>query len=205
MRKNKKDDRLDSDCNDELSRQRLDDSSFHPSNIQNSNLDSKTNKLNLQKLESFVNEVLLNNEMPFMPYFGTNGKEEYVQSSLAQQYFKCLPDFIDVVNRLPPKYEYSEAINAFINCCDLMGLLGERLEWRYISTTSKKNCPCWRGVPAAELFNRLVHNIQTEWKLKNLQAKVNTRKQEVANQKDEYCKYADLLFSDRCQASVSTS
>ena len=108
MRKNKKNYRLNSDSCEVLSSQGLYDSSFHPTNIQHSKSGSESNSLNLHRLESFVNELLLNNEIPFAPYLGNDGKKHYAHSSLARQYFEWMPYFIDVVNRLSPKYDYCE-------------------------------------------------------------------------------------------------
>jgi len=196
MRKNKKDVRLDSDSYEELSYQRLDDSSFHPTNIRKSKFLPRTYQYFLSGLECFVIELLSNDEVGFVPYLGNDARKWYTPTSLAIKYFESVPDFIDVVNRLSPKYEYSEPINAFITCCDFMGLLNEHLDWRLISNASKKTYPCFRGVSTPEIFNMLVQNIRIEWKKNNLQAKVNARKKEVANQKDEYCKYADSLLDD---------
>src|SRR5665647_406700 len=197
MNKYEKSDRINTDSYEELSCQRLDDSSFHPINIQNSKSDSKSYASNLQRLKCFVNEVLLNNEIPFVLRPGTNGEKWYASPSLVGQYFNWMPYFIDVVNRLPPKYEYSEPINAFIACCQAMGLLNERLDWKNIWVVDPQTTyPCFGGIAAPEIFNTLVHAIRSEWKINNRQAKVNARKQEVIQQKVEYCEYADSLFND---------
>ena len=195
MNKYEKSDRINTDSYEELSCQRLDDSSFHPINIQNSKSDSKSYASNLQRLKCFVNEVLLNNEIPFVLRPGTNGEKWYASPSLVGQYFNWMPDFIDVVNRLPRKYEYSESINAFITCCHAMGLLSKRLDWKNIWVVdSKKTYPCFGGVSAAEIFNKLVQAIRNDWNINDRQAKVNARKEDVANQKVEYCNYADSFF-----------
>jgi hypothetical protein len=166
MRKNKKDVQLDSDSYEELSYQRLDDSSFHPTNIRKSKFLPRTYQYFLSGLECFVIELLSNDEVGFVPYLGNYARKCYTPTSLAIKYFESVPDFIDVVNRLSPKYEYSEPINAFITCCDFMGLLNEHLDWRLISNASKKTYPCFRGVSAPEIFNMLVQNIRIEWKKK---------------------------------------
>jgi Inovirus Gp2 len=194
MRKNEKNNRLNSDFCEELACQRLYDSSFDTINIQHSKLDTKSYYL---RLERFVNEALLNNEIPFLPCVGYNSGKWYTPTSLAINYFDSIPDFIDVVNRLPPKYEYSEPINAFIACCQAMGLLNERLDWKNIWVVDPQTTyPCCGGVAAPEIFNALIQAIRSEWKINNRQAKVNARKQEVIQQTKEYCEYADSLFND---------
>ena len=199
MRKNENNDRLDRAFCKEIYCHRLYNPSFDPSKSRNLEFLPKTYKYFLSRLECFVNELLSNDEIPFLPYLGTDGEKWYTPASLAIKYFVSMPDFIDVVNRLSPKYAYSEPINAFITCCHAMGLLSERLEWRHISNDSKKTDPRFGDVTAAEIFNTLVQAIRSEWKIKNLQAKVNARKQDVADQKAEYCKYADSLFCDRAR------
>ena len=133
MRKNEKDDLINRDFCEELSYQKSYDPSVDTIKLRNSEFHPKIYKYFLSTLECFVNDLLLNDETPFVPYIGDNGEKWYTPASLAMQYFRSIPDFIDVVNRLSRKYDYSEPINAFITCCDSMGLLGERLEWRHIS------------------------------------------------------------------------
>jgi Inovirus Gp2 len=196
MRKNEKSDRLNNDFLKEFYYKKLYDSLFDPTKPQNSKLKYICYASILPILERFVDKVLLNNEIPFLPCVGTDGKKNYARSTLAHHYFKWIPGFIDVVNRLSPKYYYSEPINVFITCCHAMGLLNGGLDWRdfWVIDPDKTN-PYLGGVSAAEIFNNLVQAIRNEWKVNKLQAKVNTRKLEVANQKVEYCNYADLLFS----------
>lgn len=57
-----------------------------------------------------------------------------------------------------------------------MGLLSEHLDWRNIHSDSKKIDPRFGDVSAAEIFNKLVKAIRSEWKTKKIQAKVNAMK-----------------------------
>jgi len=129
---------------------------------------------------------------------GRGAKKEYVPSPLARQYFESMHDFIEVGRLLSPRFEYSERVNAFINCCNSMGLLSgsECLAWININFDPQKIEPRFGGVPAAELFNMLVTAIRNDWKINNLQAKVNARKKEARIRCDEYCNYADSLFDN---------
>jgi hypothetical protein len=134
---------------------------------------------------------------------GSGGEKEYALASLAHKYFGFMHDFIRVVNMLSPKYDYNERINVFITCCHAMGLLSECRDRRYIWVIDPETTyPCFGGVSAPEIFNTLVKNIRSEWKIKNLQAKVNARKKDVADQKDEYCQYVDSLFCDRARLEL---
>lgn len=196
MRKNEKNNRPNNDFLKELYCKKLYDSLIDPTKLQNSKLQDNCYTLILPILERFVDKALLNNEIDFLPCVGTDGRKNYARSTLARRYFEWIPGFIDVVNRLPRKYEYSEPFNAFITCCHAMGLLNERLDWKSIWVFDPQTThPCFGGVSAVEIFNNLVHAIRNEWKVNKLQAKVNTRKLKVANQKVKYCNYVDLLFS----------
>jgi hypothetical protein len=201
MRNNEHNDRYDSDFCEELSYQRLYDSSFYPTIPDNSKcLPTTASESFLSALECFVNDLLVNDEIPSRPYLGTDGRTWHTRASLAVKYFGLIPDFIEVVNRLPQRYEYSESINAFIACCHAMGLLREHLDWKNIWVDDPdKTYPCFGDVSAVEIFNRLVQAIRRECDINNLQAKVNARKKEVANQINDYRNYADSLFRDRAR------
>ena len=107
-----------------------------------------------------------------------------------------VPSFIGLVTKLSPRYEYSERVNAFITCCQAMGLQSEGLDWGHFLAGSKKIYPQFGGVSGAELFNTLVKAIRSDWKLKNRQAKDNARKREASERHEGYCDYADALFDD---------
>jgi hypothetical protein len=176
-------------------RQRLHDILLDPTKIQNKKL-SKLYVSTLSRLEFFIDELLSNDEIPFVLSLSGNGTKDYDPSSLAHSYFILVNDFIDAVNMLSQHYYYSERINVFIDCCYSMGLLDIDLEWNNIWYDPKKTDPRFDGISAADIFNKLVEKIRHEWKTNNIQAKVNARKKDSNNRYTEYCKYIDALFNN---------
>ena len=128
MNKHEKINHLDSDSN-ELSCQRLDDSPCNPIELKSSMFDSKYLVSDLDNVESFVNDVVINNEL-IRSYLGPEDGKWYDPTPLEIEYYRSFPDFIEVVKGLSPKYEYSEQVNAMIACCQAMGLLKEHLDWK---------------------------------------------------------------------------
>jgi hypothetical protein len=175
---------------------KISDSLFDPAKLQEPKLRSYFAE-QLSELESFVDGLLTNDETPFVAGLDKYGKIQYAFNTLASRYFISMPRFIASVNMLSPRYEYSEHINVFIACCHSMGLQNGTLDWKNIYRDPQKTNPRLGGRTSAELFNGLVTNIRSEWKLKKIQAKVNDRKKEASDQKEDYCKYADSLFDDR--------
>ena len=198
MRENEKFDRLDRNLCQRLYKKELYDSLFDPTKLQNLKFGSKFYASQLFELECFVDELQSNDETPFVQCFGNGGRKEYAHASLASQYFGLMPDFIDVVNMLSPRYDYNERVNAFITGCRSMGLLSERLKWNNIYVDPKITYPRFDGASAAEIFNTLVKNIRSEWKKKNIQAKVNARKKDAIERHVAYSKYVDSLYDDGC-------
>jgi hypothetical protein len=176
---------------------KISDSLFDPVKLQKPKLNSKLRAIKLFELESFVDELLTNDETPFVASLDELGKRQYAFSTLASRYFRRVPEYIKISNMLSPRYEYSEHINVFIACCHSMGLQNETLDWKNALHDLQKTNPRLGGRTSAELFNALVTNIRSEWKLKKIQVKVNDRKKEASDQKEDYCKYADSLFDDR--------
>ncbi len=153
--------------------------------------------LQFSKLERFVDELVSNDDTPFVLYLGNSGSKEYATTSLASKYFGLLPDFIDIVNMLSPRYYYSERVNAFTKCCHSMGLLSEPIKWsKNIYVNPKIIYPRLNGASAAEIFNTLVKNIRSEWKINKFQSKVNARERDARQRHNEYCQYVDSLFED---------
>ncbi|ASF45230.1 YagK/YfjJ domain-containing protein [Methylovulum psychrotolerans] len=172
------------------------DSLFDPAKNQYPYLIPKFYASQLSILEDFVGESLENVGTPFTTYLGNNGKIAYAPSSLAQRYFVGVPSFIKIVNMLSPDYDYSERITIFIACYQAMGLHGIELGWGNINFDSTKTYPHMGGISAAEIFNALVNNIRREWKLNNIQTKVNSRKIEANRRYIDYCRYVDALFGN---------
>lgn len=207
MRENEQSDRLDRALGRRLYYRELYDSLFDATKLNTTKFRNKTAGCKfyagqLFKLECFVDELLSNDEIPFVPYLGSDDRKKYDPSSLAGQYFRLIPGFIDAVNMLSPNYEYSERINVLITCCKSMGLLSERLDWRDIWIDPPKNDLRFSGASAAEIFNTLVNAIRSEWKTNNIQAKVNARKKETNKRYAEYCQYVDALFDETARLVV---
>ena len=175
---------------------------FDPVKLQKLKLNSSFYASSLFKLECFVDALLSNAEIPFVPWSYRGGQREFVFNTFAERYFGSIPDFIEVINMLSPDYVYGERIKVFIFSCQAMGLLSEPLDWKNIHYDRQKTDPRFGGVSAAELFNALVQKIRSEWKSNNLQAKVNAQKIEANNRHLAYCKYADSLFADQARLVV---
>lgn len=194
---NKKSNSLDRNLCQWLYSERLQDSLFDPIELQTKKISSKSYANTLASLECFVDELLSNDEIPFVASIGGIGRKDYLANSLAHQYFIRIPSFIDAINMLSTNYYYSERINVFIDCCQSIGLLKISLEWKNIWSDPKKNDARFGGISAADIFNNLVQKIRDEWKIKNLQTKVNARKKDANSRCIEYCNYVDALF-DNC-------
>jgi hypothetical protein len=174
----------------------FDTTAFDAKKRQNITLSCKNHASALYKLECFVEDLLSNQEPPFKPRPDNAGSMNYDQTFLSETYFKAVPDFIQVVNALSPKYEYSERINVFISCAGSMGLLGVRLDWNNIWMDPEKYDPRFNGASAADIFNHLANGIRSEWKVKGLQAKLSKRKAEANERYVDYCNYVDSLFAE---------
>ena len=178
----------------ELTCQRLYDSQFDPIKHKRSVFDSKYIVSHSDNVESFVNDVVLNNET-IWNYFDTGDEKWYERTSLEKEYFRSFPDFIEIVKRLPPMYEYSEHVNAMIACCHDMGLLDRRHDWKSDwGIDPKKTYPYYEGLTGSEIFSRLVETLRLDWKRNKRQAKVNARAKENKFRYEKYCRYIDALF-----------
>ena len=201
MNKHEKINHLDIDSN-ELSCQRLDDSPLDPIELKSSKFDSKYLVSDFDNVESFVNDVVINNEL-IRSYLGPEDGKWYDPTPLEIEYYRSFPDFIEVVKRLSPKYEYSEQVNAMIACCQAMGLLKEHLDWKKNwSIDPTKNYRDCVGLTGSEIFNMFVGTLREDWKRNNRQAKVNARTKENKARYEEYCRYIDALFKKRARLMV---
>jgi|GEM_PF-898967 len=169
---------------------------FDPTKNRDLNNCPKFYSLQLSYLEQFVDDLLSDDEIPFVPCISNGGRNEYHPSELAGRYFIRTPGFIIAVNMLSPNYEYSERINAFIAGCQTMGIMEKRFNWRYFYQSPKETYPDLGGMTAATIFNHLVDTIRKEWKTNKTQAKLNARKNEANQRYVDYCRYADALFND---------
>ena len=182
---------LDINLNQEIYCERSRNALFDPAKlfIQQQPLEFYAHQLS--QLERFVQDTLSTHENPFSTYLHACNGVQYTNTALAKN-FMLMPDFLNVVNMLSPKYFYSEYINVFIDCCQSMGLLSQPISWfdPYETNTGLG------GITTAELFNRLINNIRNEWKANHHQARLTNRKKEANKRYIEYCNYADALFDD---------
>jgi len=187
----------------ELSGQRLYDSAYDPIPLQSATFNSKYDMSDLDKVECFVNDVLLTNELPIRTYPGAETGKWHTPTSLEIEYFRSFPDFIEVVKRLPSQYEYSEQVNAMIDCCQAMGLLSEHFDWKKNwNADPEKTYPCFEWLSGTDIFNTLVDTLRWDWKINNRQAKANARIKENIDRHAEYCDYVDSLFNARARQMV---
>jgi len=178
----------------ELTCQRLYDSLFDPIKHKRSMFDSKYLVSHLDNVESFVNDVVLNNET-IRSYLDPEDGKWYHPTTLEIEYFRSFPYFIEVVKRLPAKYEYSEQVNAMIACCHDMDFLDRLLDWQsYWNIDPRTKYHDYRGLTGSEIFNIFVEALRGDWKRNNRQAKVNARAKENEARHEEYCRYIDALF-----------
>ena len=195
--KNKKSDRLDRKLCEELYCKKLYKFLFDRTKLHNSEFIFKTYADSLFALECFIDEVLSNDEPPFVACLGEDGRKDYAPAALAVEYFGRVRDFIEVVEVLSPLYEYSEGIKVFITCSHAMGLQGKSLDWRSIFSDPQKINPRFNA-SAAEIFNTLVKAIRCAWKTHNTQAKINKWKSGVITRHKAYSKYVESFFDDGC-------
>lgn len=157
----------------------------------------------MDNVESFVNDVVINNET-IRSYLGPEDGKWYDPTPLEKGYFQSFPDFIEGVKRLPPEYEYSEQVNAMIACCQAMGLLKEHLDWKknWSIDDPAKKYRNYVGLTGSEIFNMFVGTLRWDWKRNNRQVKVNARAKENKARREEYCRYIDELFVKRARLVV---
>ena len=152
----------------------------------------------LDQLQRFVNEVVANNDQPFVPCLGLNHKKHYAPSRLAKQHFHKLLEYIWILSILPQRFIYSEAINCLRRCCQAMHFMAfvdkPLSDLNYWASPMK--IPRGLKAPTADLFNKLIFRIRADWKSNHCQAKVNKRLGELDELYREYCQYTDVLFDD---------
>jgi hypothetical protein len=142
-----------------------------------------------------------------VPCLGWDKGKSYAPNSFANRYFSKTIAFVLTAQVLPPHYDYSERINAFVSCCHNIPGLGNLSSipgcynlWNRL--TDSYPDVGFNGVPHAEIFNTLVKNIRNEWKKKKLQKKQNARIKEVNDRYKKYCEYVDALFKIRARLVV---
>lgn len=149
----------------------------------------------LYTLEFFIDELLLDNEVPFVPRINSGSVQEFDFTNLAERYFRRVPEFIKIVAILPPMYHYSEHIEVFAACSNAMGLRGKELDWSDIWHGPRQIYPEHKGKSAAVLFNTLVARLRQECRSQEIKKKVRERRKEAYKRFVEYSRYVDALFA----------
>ncbi len=145
-------------------------------------------------LHSFLDELVSDTTIPFVPRACTRRGGDYDFSSLAERYFTKIPEFLEIVECMPPQLLYSEHIEAFIACCKNMGLFGQTLDWDDIWFAPSLTYPQFGNASAAELFNLLVANLRDRCQSQKTQARARKRQSEAVERAEEYGSYVDALF-----------
>lgn len=145
-------------------------------------------------LESFLDELVSDTTTPFVPRACTHRGGDYDFSTLAQRYFTKIPEFLKLVECMPPQLLYSEHVEAFIACCKEMGLFGQTLDWDDIWFAPSLTYPQFGNASAAELFNLLVANLRDRCLSQKIQARARKRQSEAVERAEEYGFYVDALL-----------
>ncbi len=148
----------------------------------------------LASLDSFIFDVLSNDEIPYLVSLDKQGNRAYHASSWAHRYFNKTPAFIKIITMLPPSFKYSEPVEIFNYVINTL-FLSKPIDLKTIYSAWKKPDSLVGDFDAAEIFNELVINIRQVWKIKKIQSKFTARKIQVQEQHDEYSKYVDSLFN----------
>jgi len=146
------------------------------------------------ELQSFLDELVSDATIPFVPRACTNRGGAYDFTLFAQRYFTQVPAFLKIVERLPSQNRYSEHIEVFIACCQEMGLLAQTLPWNDIWDAPSLPQPQFGGISAAELFNLLVAKLRERCLSQKTKARALKRRSEANERAVEYASYVDALF-----------
>lgn len=146
-------------------------------------------------LEHFVLAAVKSKEVPFVPTLG--GPKNVMQlhgSDLANQYFKLMPDFLQVKHMLSDAFDYNALVQTFIVGCEAVGL---DLTTDWGNALGRPNplhpIPTLNGLAAGEAFTQLVCHMRSTWR-NGAGALYSNRCWDVKKRQEEYCGYADALF-----------
>ena len=138
------------------------------------------------ELQSFLDELVMDATIPFVPRVCTNRGGAYDFTTLAQRYFTKVPEFLKVAESLPSQNLYSEHIEVFIACSKEMGLFGQTLAWTDIWHAPSLIYPQFSGISAAELFNLLVAKLRDRCLSQQTKARARKRQSEADERAVEY-------------------
>lgn len=157
----------------------------------------------LSQLECFIDDLLIDNSIPFVPRFGDSGRRrQFDWSALASNHFSRLPAYIDVVNMLSGEYDYNEHITVFRSCVEAMGLHQQKFDWHIPFIAASETYPQFGGQTAAELFNAFVFRVRTECRTTKIKSKIRRRREDAEETFIEKARYVDAWF-DVCARLVA--
>lgn len=148
----------------------------------------------LANLECFIEKLILNEDSTFLPAIGNFSNMAFDFSNLLREFFTSISDFILIATMLPEEYAYNEHINVFIECCQDLNLLDERLRWGDIWLDPHRTYPHLGGISGGELFNNLVRLLREKCSSKAIRTKIYSRRREAYERFQDYCNYVDALF-----------
>ena len=149
----------------------------------------------LLALERFVNDVMSSDTPPFTLCVSQDTKPYFQCNEVAQWHFRRVPEFIEVINKLSPRFSYSEQIEVFRICCVQMNLLEAELPWHDLYHTPQKPLPQFGNQTGAELFNALVEQLRVLCVAHNVKEKARIRHRDAEERSEEYQQYVGALFS----------
>lgn len=149
----------------------------------------------VELLERFLDELVTDTAIPFVPMDKIDRGVAYKFTVLAENHFRLVPEFLKLIEILPPQNRYSEHLEAFIACCREMGLNGQAFEWKDLYEAPRLTYRQFNGASAAELFNLLVAKLRTTCLSERTKEKAQRRRSEANDYATEYGKYADAIRS----------
>lgn len=155
----------------------------------------RINSHQLTLLEYFIDDLLADDSIPFLPRWGSTAQlGQYDISPLAFKHFALVPEYIDVVNMLSVEYDYNEHITVFRACVETMGLNRQNLDWRHTFRATNQKYLQLGGQSAAELFNALVFRLRTECRTTKIKSKIRQRRVHAEDTFIEKTRYVDAWF-----------
>lgn len=154
--------------------------------------------LQLARLESFVEDLQKDDAIPFLPCVASDGKSrDFHMSALASAYFPKTPDFISIASILSPAYDYNEHINVFVECCQSLGLLGHRFDWKNKTFAAPRHRNTeFDGMSAEDTFNSLVAKLRQACRTQLISAKISARRREADARFQDYANYVNRWFAE---------
>lgn len=157
-------------------------------------IDKKLHARKISIVESFVDALLQDDEVPFLFCFDSHKTMKFSISSLAGTYFEKMPSMLQAVSLLSDQFDYNEHLKAFIDCCRSLNLVSQPINspWFFYLAA-----PATLLEPTAIVFNRLVLCLRERCRSKLVRDKVNSQRYEAKQRYQEYCDYVDSLLGYR--------